>query len=357
MGSWVTLRPRQRERGPARLRRADLRRERPRRRQGVLGQRLPADRATRASSSAAAATRCCSSRNPDGVDAPLRRDSLDALSDLNGCARLDASATRRSRRASPPYETGLPDADERARADGHLRASRRRSHELYGARARARPRSPTTACSRAGWSSAACASCSSTTGAGTTTAPARRRHRREACRSSAAQTDQAAAALVHGPQAARAARRHARRLGRRVRPHADERGAQRLEVPRPRPPPARFTIWMAGGGVKPGITLRRDRRARLQRRRGPGPRPRPARDDAAPARARPHEADVPVPGPRLPPDRRPRQGRHRSCWRSRRTCPALSRSGRSGNGPYPRTVGRVPRTRRRCSRRLQVDAR
>ena len=31
----------------------------------------------------------------------------------------------------------------------------------------------------------------------------------------------------------------ARRLGRRVRPHADERSAQRLEVPRPRPPSAR----------------------------------------------------------------------------------------------------------------------
>jgi hypothetical protein len=44
-------------------------------------------------------------------------------------------------------------------------------------------------------------------------------------------------------------------VGRRVRAHADERGAQRLEVPRPRPPSARFTIWLAGGGVKAGVRI------------------------------------------------------------------------------------------------------
>ena len=42
-------------------------------------------------------------------------------------------------------------------------------------------------------------------------------------------------------------------------------------------------------------------------RRGQGPRPRPARHDAAPARLRPHQADLPLPGPRLPADGRARR--------------------------------------------------
>ena len=54
---------------------------------------------------------------------------------------------------------------------------------------------------------------------------------------------------------------------------------------------------------------RRDRRSRLQRRRGSGRRPRSPRHDAAPARHRSREADLQVPGPRFPADGRPRQGR------------------------------------------------
>ena len=33
--------------------------------------------------------------------------------------------------------------------------------------------------------------------------------------------------------------------------------------------PRAFTMWLAGGGIKPGRHHRRDRRPRLQRRRGP----------------------------------------------------------------------------------------
>ncbi len=58
------LRAGQREQRPARLRRAALGREQPRRRQVVLGQRLSARRCTRASSSARTASRCSSSRTP-----------------------------------------------------------------------------------------------------------------------------------------------------------------------------------------------------------------------------------------------------------------------------------------------------
>ena len=65
-----------------------------------------------------------------------------------------------------------------------------------------------------------------------------------------------------------------------------------------------FSIWMAGGGIKGGIDLRRHRRARLQGRRERRPRPRPARHDAPPLRHRPHPADLQVPGPGRSPDRR-----------------------------------------------------
>ena len=56
-------------------------------------------------------------------------------------------------------------------------------------------------------------------------------------------------------------------LGRRVRPHADERGAQRLEVPRPRPPSARLHDLAGRRRRQARPHLRRDRRARLPRRR------------------------------------------------------------------------------------------
>jgi hypothetical protein len=51
-------------------------------------------------------------------------------------------------------------------------------------------------------------------------------------------------------QVTRPARLHARRLGRRIRPHADER-----ERRWPRSQPERLTMWMAGGGVKGGQTI------------------------------------------------------------------------------------------------------
>ena len=55
---------------------------------------------------------------------------------------------------------------------------------------------------------------------------------------------------------------------------------------------------------------RGNRRFRLQRRRGPRTRARPARHDPAPARLRPHQADLSIPGPRFPPNRCPREHRH-----------------------------------------------
>ena len=75
--------------------------------------------------------------------------------------------------------------------------------------------------------------------------------------------------------------------------------------------PRCFTMWMAGGGMKPGMTLRPDRRLQLQRRREPGPRPRPERHDPALPGDRSPAAHLSLPGPRLPPDRRARHGDQR----------------------------------------------
>ena len=49
--------------------------------------------------------------------------------------------------------------------------------------------------------------------------------------------------------------------------------------------PRCFTIWLAGGGIKPGITYGETDDFGYNVVAGPGPRPRPARHDPAPASA------------------------------------------------------------------------
>ena len=73
--------------------------------------------------------------------------------------------------------------------------------------------------------------------------------------------------------------------------------------------PYGFTIWMAGGGVKGGKVIGVNRRARAARRRRSRAPARSARDDSGLARPRSHQADVSLPGPRFPADRRRRQDR------------------------------------------------
>ena len=109
---------------------------------------------------------------------------------------------------------GLPHADERAGADRSVEGARSTSRDVRPRVAQRRAPSPPTACWRAGWPSAACASCSSSTAAGTSTATCRSRYRAPVPGHRPA--DRRAR---HGPEAARPARRHARHLGRRVRPH------------------------------------------------------------------------------------------------------------------------------------------
>ena len=141
----------------------------------------------------------------------------------------------------------LTDISQRARADP--RDVRHASP--------ARCRSRTTACWRAGWSSAACGSCSSITAAGTRTAPASAPTSRTKVPELCLETDRAATALVRdlkqrglldttlviwGGEFGRT-------------PMNEARGGSRL-MGRDHHPRA-FTIWMAGGGVKPGITIGR----------------------------------------------------------------------------------------------------
>ena len=69
-----------------------------------------------------------------------------------------------------------------------------------------------------------------------------------------------------------------------------------------------FSIWMAGGGIKGGITHGATDEFGYAAVQGRRPRPRPARHDPRPVRHRPPAAGLPLPGPRLPPDRRRRPG-------------------------------------------------
>ena len=68
------------------------------------------------------------------------------------------------------------------------------------------------------------------------------------------ETDQAGRRADQGSEAARPARRDAGHLGRRVRPHADERERNGSKFLGRDHHPHAFTIWMAGGGIKRGIT-------------------------------------------------------------------------------------------------------
>ena len=155
--------------------------------------------------------------------------------------------------------------------------------------ARSRRRSRIIACSPGDWSSAAFGSSTSTMRVGTTipTSPA-------ASRPSAARPTGLRPRSSSDLKRRGLARRHPGRLGRRVRPDADGRVQRRARPDRSvaTTTPRRYTIWMAGGGVKARPDDGIDRRPRLSRHRRSGPRPRRPGDDLAPARPRPHPADV-----------------------------------------------------------------
>ena len=72
--------------------------------------------------------------------------------------------------------------------------------------------------------------------------------------------------------------------------------------------PYGFTVWLAGGGVRGGTVHGATDDFGFKAVGPAHQRPRPARDDSAPAGLRPRAADLPLRRPRLPFDRRTRQG-------------------------------------------------
>jgi hypothetical protein len=113
-----------------------------------------------------------------------------------------------------------------------------------------------------------------------------------------------------GPQAPRPARRNARRLGRRVRPHADGGNQSRTGTQTgPRPSPAGLLDVAGRRRHQAGRRARPDRRLRLPHRRAARTRTRRAGHAFALPGPRPRAAYVPLRRPRLPPDRRARKAR------------------------------------------------
>ena len=76
-----------------------------------------------------------------------------------------------------------------------------------------------------------------------------------------------------------------------------------------------FSIWMAGGGIKGGITHGATDELGYGAVQGRRARARPARDDSGSLRHRPPAAGLPIPGARFPVDRRGGPGGAGRSWR------------------------------------------
>ena len=110
--------------------------------------------------------------NPPGVSREQQGADVAAINALN--ARYDALVARPGdRHARRPVRDGVPDAGQRARADGRPRRERTDARTLR-LPSRATARSPPTACWLAGSPSAACVSSSFTTRTGIITAASKR---------------------------------------------------------------------------------------------------------------------------------------------------------------------------------------
>ena len=271
----------------------------------ALGQRLPADRAPGRAASAAAATRSSTSPTPPASTAPTARATCSTASRALNAA--PARRTRRPRDRDPhrPVRDGLPHADLGARSSPTSPTSPTPPSSSTARTSASPAPSPPTACWPAASPSAACASSSSSTAAGTSTATSRPRSARQ-CRD----TDQRLRRPRHATSssAACSTTRSSSGAASSAAPSTARASSPTTNYGRDHHPRC-FTIWMAGGGVKPGITYGADRRLRLQHRRGPRPRPRPPRHHPPPPRHRPRAPHLPLPGPRLPPHRRARRGR------------------------------------------------
>ena len=221
----------------------------------------------RACSAARRATRCSICRNPDGRQRATERRRM-----------LDASATSTAQQSRELRRSGNADA-HRAVRDGVPDAGRARTDamDICAASPRARAERYGTKPGKASFANN-CLLARRLVERGVRFVQLYHwgwDHHGAATRRSAdlgfkrcREIDQPIAALLTDLKAARPARRHAGRLGRRVRPHADARESRRPgdAAHRARSSPGAFTIWMAGGGVKGGLVVRRDRRDGLRGR-------------------------------------------------------------------------------------------
>ena len=276
------------------LRRVQHRHEGPQRRQLELGQRLSADRLPRRARSAPAATRCCIFRTRAASTTQLQRESLDAINALNR-QHLDRSRRSRNRHADQLVRDGVPHAGQRAGGDGHLADEPEHILKMYGAE----PGKPSFA--------ATCLLARRLVERGVRFVEifheAWDQHGNLVAdlKKNCADTDQASAALV---------------TDLKQRGLLDDTlviwGGEFGRTPmvqgggndgRDHHPNA-FTMWLAGGGIKPGITLGESDELGFNVTQGPRPRPRPARHDPAPVGLRPRAVHVQVPRPRPEADRR-----------------------------------------------------
>ncbi len=247
------LRPGQRQQGPAGVRRAHLGPEQPGWRQELLGQWISANA-------------------PPGRRISLqgRAGALFAEPRWRRCglaARLAGSDSRPRHHRAPEsrrpgdddadrcVRAGVPHADERAGADRH---PQRAAEDPRDVRHRAGPgliRQQLPARATADRARRAIRAA----------VPPRMghprrlgRHRHRRARSAPLPRSRSGDwRAADGPETARAARHDARRLGRRVRPDADQRGAQRIEAARTRPPSTRVHD-VDGGRRHEGLASRSD---------------------------------------------------------------------------------------------------
>ena len=174
--------------------------------------------------------------NPDGVDASARRESIDLVTGLNQLQRARGGRSG-DRYADRVVRDGVSDAEQRAGADGHLRRARRHPRDV---RHRARQGLVRQQLSARATPDRARRALRAALSPRLGHARRERRHRHRQSRARALPRDRSRRDRAGlRSETARPARHDARRLGRRVRAHADERGAQRLAADGARPSSAR----------------------------------------------------------------------------------------------------------------------
>ena len=231
--------------------------------------------------------------NPRGVDAQIQRESLDTIRDLNQ-ARLDVVGDPEIATRINSFEMAYRMQSSAPELMDLSQGAAARSPTCT-APSRASRRSPTTVCWPGDCSNAACGSSSCSTNQWD-----QHGNLKKDLAKNCKDTDQACAALVRDLK-------QRGLLDETIVLWGGEFGRTPMvqgggDDGRDHHPNA-FTMWMAGGGLKPGLTLGQTDEFGFNVSRGPRSRSRFACHAVAPARLRSHQVDLPFPGPRFPVDR------------------------------------------------------